>query len=141
MYKDINKHNLNIEISADVQSLNTIGCYQDLMVSGYQDFGYEFEYEYFIKHDFHIEDGYATWTLDYTMESDIEDSVGSWTVVPHEEKPGWSTFYYTVDMRLRGWMPGFIRDFLSTKGMKNATEWIKRESERVQREIDAGDST
>jgi len=108
-----------------------------------------FEYEYFIRHQFNDQlspqfnqqfknnESYATWTLDYTRESDLGDSVGSWRVDPHPDGPEWSLFYYSVDMRTRGWMPGFVRRIIEKKGLRDATEWVKRESEAAQRALDA----
>lgn len=88
-----------------------------------------FEYEYFIRHRFRPEDGYVTWTLDYSRESDLDDSVGYWAVTPHPEKPGWSRLFYGIDMRTRGYMPGFVRDLIAKRGLEDATEWVKREAE------------
>jgi len=85
--------------------------------------------EYFIDHIYRPSQGYMTWTLDYTRESDLEDSVGFWRVMPHPSKPGWSRVYYSVDVRLRGWVPGFIESMITKKGLIQATEWVKRESE------------
>ncbi len=95
-----------------------------------------FEYEYFIRHLFRTREGYATWTLDYSKESDLDDSVGSWRVDPHPDKPGWSIFYYSIDMRTRSWMPGFVRRLIENKGLNDATEWVKREAEVAQRSKD-----
>ena len=44
-------------------------------------------YEYYIQHDFRPERGYVTWTLDYSKESDLDDSVGYWAVEEHPETP------------------------------------------------------
>lgn len=96
-------------------------------------------YEYFIKHTLHpappgADAGqprphYVTWTLDYSRESDLDESVGYWYVEPHPEKEGWSRLYYSIDMRTRGWMPGFIRNMVAARGLRDATSWVKRESE------------
>lgn len=96
-------------------------------------------YEYYITHTLHpaaddLPEGaprpyYISWTLDYSRESDLDDSVGYWHVIPHPEKPGWSRLFYSIDMRTRGWMPGFIRNFVAAQGLRDATSWVKRESE------------
>jgi hypothetical protein len=97
------------------------------------------DYEYFIEHTFHpapsdgASERYVTWTLDYSRESDLDDSVGYWYVIPHPEKPGWSRLFYSIDMRTRGWMPGFIRNLIADKGLRDATSWVKRESEKGDR--------
>lgn len=88
-----------------------------------------FEYVYYIRHTFRPEEGYVTWTLDYSRESDLDDSVGFWSVVPHPDKPGWSRVYYSIDMRTRAWMPAFVQRLIAKRGVVDATEWVKREAE------------
>jgi hypothetical protein len=34
-------------------------------------------YEYYVDHRVHTDQGYVTWTLDYSRESDLDDSVGA----------------------------------------------------------------
>jgi len=86
-------------------------------------------YEYYIQHDFRPDEGFVTWTLDYSRESDLDDSVGYWYVVQHPENAEWSRLYYSVEVKLKGWVPGFIQDIIAKKGLVQATEWVKRESE------------
>lgn len=88
-----------------------------------------FDVEYFIAHRFRDANRYATWTLDYARESDLDDSVGYWKVdeVPGEESAAMVT--YSVDLKVRGWVPGFIRTLLVDKGLKEATGWVKQVSE------------
>ena len=93
-----------------------------------------FRYEYFIQHDFRPDEGYMTWTLDYSRESDLDDSVGYWVVEEVRDRPGFSRLYYSIDMRTRGWMPGFLRRMIARQGLVDATAWVKRESEALQRE-------
>jgi hypothetical protein len=85
--------------------------------------------EYFITHTYRPAEGYMTWTLDYTRESDLDDSVGFWRVMPIEDKAGWTRVYYSVDVRLKGWVPKFIETMLAKNGLTKATAWVKRESE------------
>jgi len=97
------------------------------------------DYEYYITHTLHPDAGastdgearpyYITWTLDYSRESDLDESVGYWYVSPHPEKAGWTRLYYSIDMRTRGWMPGFVRSMVAARGLRDATGWVKRESE------------
>lgn len=93
---------------------------------------FAFRFEYYIKHDFHPDQGYMSWTLDYTRESDFDDSVGYWVVQPHPEDPNQSRLFYSIDMRTRGWMPGVIRSIIARQGLKDATRWVKREAEILQ---------
>ena len=90
-------------------------------------------YEYYIRHDFRPELGYMTWTLDYSRESDLDDSVGYWAVQSLPGDPQRSRLFYSVDMRTRGWMPGFIRRMIARQGLEEATGWVKREAEALER--------
>jgi ribosome-associated toxin RatA of RatAB toxin-antitoxin module len=85
--------------------------------------------EYYIDHVYKPDEGYMTWTLDYSRQSDLDDSVGMWVVEALPEKPGWSRVYYSVDVRLKGWIPGAIENIIAKQGLNKATEWVKRESE------------
>jgi hypothetical protein len=85
--------------------------------------------EYFIDHVVRTDQGWATWTLDYTRESDLDDSVGYWRVDALADRPGWSRVTYSVDVKLRGWVPGFVESMLSRSGLTKATAWVKREAE------------
>ena len=91
-----------------------------------------FRYEYYIKHDFNPDQNYMSWTLDYSRESDFDDSVGYWAVHPHPEDPDQSGLVYSIDMRTRGWMPGVIRGIIARQGLEDATSWVKREAEILQ---------
>jgi ribosome-associated toxin RatA of RatAB toxin-antitoxin module len=88
-------------------------------------------YEYFIRHDFRPENGYVTWTLDYSKLSDLDESVGYWAVLPHPSQPGQSRVFYSIDMKTRGWMPDFIRRRVAREGLEEATGWVKTESEKA----------
>ena len=91
------------------------------------------EYEYYIQHAVRTDEGYVTWTLDYTRESDLDDSVGYWAVSELPDRPGWSRLFYSIDMRTRGWMPGFLRNMIAKRGLKDATAWVKREAEATRK--------
>ncbi|MBI5493707.1 MAG: SRPBCC family protein [Deltaproteobacteria bacterium] len=95
--------------------------------------GLGFSIDYFIHHVYHDAQQWGTWTLDYSRESDLDDSVGFWRVTPVEGKPGWSTVEYSVDVQLRGWLPGFIRGIIVDKGLRQATEWVKVQAEARQK--------
>lgn len=85
--------------------------------------------EYFIRHAYRPSAGYMTWTLDYTRQSDLDDSVGYWRVTPISTDPPVSRLEYSVDIRFKGWVPGFVQDMISAKGLTNATTWVKKQSE------------
>jgi len=95
--------------------------------------GLGFRIEYFIDHTYRPDQGFMTWTLDYTRRSDLDDSVGYWFVEPHPTRDGWTRLYYSVDVRMKGRVPKFVQDLVTRKGLKEATGWVKRESEAVVR--------
>lgn len=82
---------------------------------------------YYIKHDYQPTQGYLTWTLDYSRLSDLDDSVGYWRVTPVSATV--SRLEYSVDVRFKGWVPGFVQDMIGSKGLTTATSWVKKQSE------------
>lgn len=86
--------------------------------------------EYYVKHTYRPAEGYMTWELDYSRTSDLDDSVGFWIVEPVDGQPGVTRVYYSVDVRLSGWVPSAIEDMIAKSGLTKATAWVKRESEK-----------
>ena len=86
--------------------------------------------QYYIDHSYYPEQGYLTWTLDYSRQSDLDDSTGYWMVYPSPDDPSKSRVEYSVDIRVSGWIPGFVEDMLANQGLVDATKWMKRESEK-----------
>lgn len=86
--------------------------------------------EYFIDHVVKRDEGFMTWTLDYSRESELDDSVGYWFVEAHPTTPGWTRLYYSVDIKMRGWVPGFVESMVRDEGLVRATKWVKVESEK-----------
>ena len=84
---------------------------------------------YFIDHDFYPAKGYLSWQLDYSKQSDVDDSTGYWLVYPSPSKPGASRLEYSVDLRLKGWVPGIVENMLANKGLTLATAWVKKQAE------------
>jgi len=76
-----------------------------------------------------------TWTLDYKYNSDFDDNVGHWQVMPHPTKKGWSRVLYSTKVKLFNWIPEFVVKFLTTKALTESTSWVKRESEIEQKKI------
>lgn len=85
--------------------------------------------EYYIDHVYRPADGWMTWKLDYSRESDFDDSIGFWRVEALADRPGWSRVYYSVELKARGWVPPPLEQAFATMGLKKATAWVKRESE------------
>ena len=85
--------------------------------------------EWFIKHEINRSDYWVTWTLDYTRNSDLDDSVGYWRLKEVPNQPGVTQVEYSVDIRLKGWVPGFVKNLLVNRGLEDATSWVKTQSE------------
>ena len=87
--------------------------------------------EFFVRHFLHIHHHKSlTWTLDYTKESDFDDSCGYWYCVPHPDDPDERTrLYYSVQVSMFDWVPAFVVDFMSKKALTDATAWVKKYSE------------
>lgn len=85
---------------------------------------------YYIHHDYDMAHRWGTWTLDYSRTSDLDDSVGFWRVNTVEGNANQSIVEYSVDIALKGWVPGFIRTMLVDKGLRQATTWVKVQSEK-----------
>lgn len=83
--------------------------------------------EYYIRHVDRHNDGYLTWTLDYSRNSDFDDSVGYWRVTPLDSTT--SRLEYSVAILVKGYVPDFIVDMVTSKGLTNATSWVKKQSE------------
>jgi ribosome-associated toxin RatA of RatAB toxin-antitoxin module len=86
--------------------------------------------EYFIHHKLNKDKGYLTWTLDYARESDLDDSIGYWLIYPSPADPQKTRVEYSVNIRIKGWVPTFIEDLMADQGLEDATRWLKRESEK-----------
>ncbi|MCB9793569.1 MAG: SRPBCC family protein [Alphaproteobacteria bacterium] len=86
--------------------------------------------EYYIDHTAPAGADWMTWTLDYTRLSDIDDSVGSWRVTALPDDPGKSRVEYSVEVAVSGWVPGFVREFVVDQGLKDATSWVRTQSEK-----------
>jgi ribosome-associated toxin RatA of RatAB toxin-antitoxin module len=86
--------------------------------------------EYYIHHEIDVAGRWLTWTLDYGRSSDLDDSVGFWRVTPVEGSPERAQVEYSVDIAISSWVPGFVRGLLVDDGLKQATSWVKVQSEQ-----------
>lgn len=85
--------------------------------------------EYYVKHNYQPSQNYLTWTLDYTRQSDLDDSVGYWRLTPVSADPPVTRLEYAVDIRFKGWIPGFVQSYIQSKGLTSAVSWVKKQSE------------
>jgi ribosome-associated toxin RatA of RatAB toxin-antitoxin module len=83
--------------------------------------------EYYIKHTLNKAAGYMTWTLDYSRQSDLDDSVGFWRVTALSSAK--TRVEYSVEIRFKSWIPGFVADMIRSQGLTSATSWVKKQSE------------
>jgi ribosome-associated toxin RatA of RatAB toxin-antitoxin module len=74
--------------------------------------------EYYVDHTYRPSQGYMTWTLDYSKDSDLDDSTGYWLVYPSPLDPSKTRVEYSVDLRIKGWVPGFIQTMLAESGVE-----------------------
>lgn len=89
-----------------------------------------FKITYFIQHHYFPALKSLTWALDYNKKSDLDDTVGFWYVLEHPYKKNWSRVFYSVELRIFDWIPGYIKDIISRKALSEATGWVKSESEK-----------
>ena len=85
--------------------------------------------EFFIRHLYYPSLNSLTWTLDYSKNSDFDDSCGYWYVIPHPDSEDRTRVYYSVEVSMFDWIPKFVVDFMSTKALTDATGWVKKYSE------------
>lgn len=86
--------------------------------------------EWWIEHDYQPGKGYVTWTLDYSKQSDLDDSVGYWRVTEISADPPVTRVEYSVNIQLSGWVPSALEDMLADKGLTVATSWVKAQAEK-----------
>lgn len=93
--------------------------------------GFLYRYEYFLHNTWHPDHDMLTWVLDYDRHSDFDDCVGAWFVEAHPDREGWSRAWFSTDLKLRAKIPGFLMNFIKKQGLKDATSWVKEQSEKA----------
>ena len=88
------------------------------------------QYESYYDHSYYPKKDSMTWTLDYEKTSDFEDVSGHWHVENHPKTPGVTRVFYACDIKLSGAVPGPILNYISKSALKQATGWVKKESEK-----------
>lgn len=88
-----------------------------------------FSFEYYCDHIYSPQKKSLTWTLDYDRDSDFDDVAGHWYVCAHPTRPNWSQVYYSADLALKNFVPGFIMNILTTSALRSAVSWVKKYSE------------
>lgn len=91
-------------------------------------------FTYFLKLRYDAKYNTYSWTLDYSKSSDFDDNTGFWQVLPHPDKgPDHTRVVYSTEVKLFNWIPEFVVTFLTKTALISSTEWVKRESEKVQK--------
>jgi len=88
-----------------------------------------YSYTNFYDHRFSKEKDSVTWSLDYDKTSDFSDVAGHCHVEDHPSKPGCSRVFYACDLKFKNALPKPIMKFLQKTALKQATAWVKKESE------------
>ena len=66
--------------------------------------------------------------MDYDKTSDFDDVAGHWHVEPSKQ-PACTRVYYACDIQMKGKVPGPVLNYISKAALKQATAWVKKESE------------
>lgn len=75
--------------------------------------------------------GRLTWTLDEAKPNDCVKHAGYWLIRPDPSSPtDASLVYYSADVELSPWIPGWLNSFISEQGLPLAVGWLRREAER-----------
>mmetsp|Transcript_18035 Transcript_18035/g.29891 ORF Transcript_18035/g.29891 Transcript_18035/m.29891 type:complete len:269 (-) Transcript_18035:1694-2500(-) len=90
-----------------------------------------YSYENYYEHTYAPEKDSLVWRLDYNKNSDFDDVAGHWHVEEHPSRPGCSRVFYACDIKLRSAVPGPVLNFISKSALKQATAWVKKESEKA----------
>lgn len=90
-----------------------------------------YAYESYYDHTYYPTKNSLTWTLDYDKTSDFDDVSGHWHVeeVPNSSQSHCCRVFYSCDIKMKGSVPGPILNYISKQALKQATAWVKRESE------------
>mmetsp|Transcript_1156 Transcript_1156/g.3262 ORF Transcript_1156/g.3262 Transcript_1156/m.3262 type:complete len:248 (-) Transcript_1156:400-1143(-) len=84
--------------------------------------------EYFVEHAYEPFKSCMTFHLDYSRQSDFDDSVGYWYVCDHPNRKDTCRVFYSCRLKLRGWVPGPVKNYLMKTAVKQATLWVDKES-------------
>ncbi len=76
------------------------------------------------------EEGWMSWTLDYSRKSDVDDMAGYWLVTQVSQDPVVTRLEYASDMRIR-WAPDFVVRYLGRDALTEGTAWVKQRAEQA----------
>lgn len=81
---------------------------------------------YYMVHTYDPEQYCMTFALDYTKQSDLDDSVGYWFVQPRRRDS--CRVFYSCETKLRGWVPAPVYSLLVKAALKQTTTWVNVEA-------------
>jgi len=88
-----------------------------------------YSYENYYEHTYTPKDDSLTWHLDYNKKSDFYDVAGHWHLEDHPHKTGCTRVYYACDIEVKSSVPRPVLNFISKSALRQATAWVKKESE------------
>eukprot|EP00746_Dinoflagellata_sp_MGD_P015023 gnl/MRDRNA2_/MRDRNA2_133243_c0_seq1.p1 gnl/MRDRNA2_/MRDRNA2_133243_c0~~gnl/MRDRNA2_/MRDRNA2_133243_c0_seq1.p1 ORF type:complete len:381 (+),score=57.68 gnl/MRDRNA2_/MRDRNA2_133243_c0_seq1:73-1215(+) len=72
----------------------------------------------------------CTWQLDKDRFSHFDEVQGHWHVIHHPDGPSRSRVFYEMGLTVPRWLPQPVVNQLAKFVVKDATQWVKKESEK-----------
>jgi ribosome-associated toxin RatA of RatAB toxin-antitoxin module len=72
--------------------------------------------------------GYMSWTLDYSRKSDVNDIVGYWRLETLSAEPPRTRLEYSTQLMVSG-VPSFLVSYLTRDSLVEGTAWVKKQAE------------
>jgi ribosome-associated toxin RatA of RatAB toxin-antitoxin module len=72
--------------------------------------------------------GYMSWTLDYSRKSDVNDIVGYWRVETLSTEPPRTRLEYSTQLMVSG-VPTLLVGYLTRDSLVEGTGWVKKQAE------------
>jgi len=76
----------------------------------------------------HRDQGYMSWELDYSRNSDIGDMIGYWLLEEVQTTPPITRLEYSTEIRVKG-VPDMLVRYMTRQSLVDGTAWVKRVSE------------
>ena len=87
-----------------------------------------FSFVLYTRNSIHRDQGYMSWTLDYSKKSDLNDSVGYWRVEELSSDPPLTRVDYSTKIIVSG-VPDFLAGYLTEDALIEGTKWVKKQAE------------
>lgn len=86
------------------------------------------KFTYFVEHRYDPVERCMVFNLDYSKQSDLDDTVGYWYARPRS--PTSCRIFYSTECKLRGWVPAPVYNILAKQALAQATTWVSREANK-----------